>query len=1133
MINRDAIKLIVILWMTLMVVASQAQNIGINATGSTPNNSAGLDVDFTNKGMLVPRVALTGTADVATIATPATSLLVYNTATAGVAPNNVVPGFYYWSGSSWMRLVSSATATNIDWSTTGNSGTNYSNFIGTTDNVPLKFKVNNVFAGKISDTNLVIGVDAFKNNGIRNTVFGTKAMKQPFASFDNVVIGHEAMLTGWVNNSYNVAIGSSALRGGGEANIAIGYQSLYTGNYSGAIAIGNASSYNGASGIAIGNSAKYNATFDSYGIGIGEAALYKDRGYWNTSIGHSSMYENLTGTNNVALGIESLRDNTTGNSNTALGHLALINSNGSMNTSVGDSSGRTNTLGNLNTYLGYNSRSSFTPAGLTNSTAIGANSYVSASNSLILGNNANVGIGTSAPTEKLEVVGKTKTNQLQVVTGATNGYILTSDATGNGTWQNPGSIFGWGVTGNSGTNSVTNFMGTTDAQDLVFKTDNIERMRMLSTGNVGIGNVASPTAALTINSNITGVMPGVPGMIIGNNGNSFITIGKDASNFLHIAWLDPNYGEIYVPSKPLVLQRSGFGGNVGISTTSPLVKLDLRGINLKNTTAVFNNLFQIGSSDAASPLAIQMGIKTDAVATNRYGAIEVDDAGTKRNLILQSTGGDVGIGTLTPGAKLEVAGQVKITGGTPGVGRVLVSDATGLASWQTLTSSSWDLSGNTGTSAATNFIGSTDANDFVTRTNNIERSRITSAGNFGIGDATPSALFTVGNGDLFQVVSTGHMRNINGTAALPSHSFTGDNDNGIYLSGANEMSLSTAATQRAVITSAGNFGIGDATPAALFTVGNGDLFQVVSTGHMRNINGTAALPSHSFVNDDDNGMYLSTTNELSFSTAATQRMVVSSTGNVGIANATPLNKLDVAGAGTASNGVAGFNEVVAHFKNTNAATHSAISVDALTSQDPVIYLAENGSPYWDIRNDSDGPDKFQIRWQGGSGSNTPRFTIDNAGNVGIGTTAPTQRLHVVGNGLFTGTVTASCGVLACSDIRYKTNVQSILNPLEKINAITGVTYDWLVNEFPEKGFTDQKQIGFIAQELEKILPEMVHTDEDGYKTVDYAKVTPVLVEAMKEQQTQIEDLKTQYESLLKEVLQMKMAMSNSTTEAKK
>lgn len=82
-----------------------SQNIGINATGAAPNASAGLDVDFTNKGLLVPRVALTATNAAGPIAAPTTSLLVYNTATAGAAPNNVYPGYYYWNGAAWVRQV--------------------------------------------------------------------------------------------------------------------------------------------------------------------------------------------------------------------------------------------------------------------------------------------------------------------------------------------------------------------------------------------------------------------------------------------------------------------------------------------------------------------------------------------------------------------------------------------------------------------------------------------------------------------------------------------------------------------------------------------------------------------------------------------------------------------------------------------------------------------------------------------------------------------------------------------------------------------------------------------------------------------------------------------------------------------
>ncbi len=81
-----------------------SQNVGINTAGTTPAASAGLDVDFTDKGVLLPRVALTAKNAAGPITSPATSLIVYNTATAGTAPNNVNPGYYYWNGASWERL---------------------------------------------------------------------------------------------------------------------------------------------------------------------------------------------------------------------------------------------------------------------------------------------------------------------------------------------------------------------------------------------------------------------------------------------------------------------------------------------------------------------------------------------------------------------------------------------------------------------------------------------------------------------------------------------------------------------------------------------------------------------------------------------------------------------------------------------------------------------------------------------------------------------------------------------------------------------------------------------------------------------------------------------------------------------
>ena len=134
------------------------------------------------------------------------------------------------------------------------------------------------------------------------------------------------------------------------------------------------------------------------------------------------------------------------------------------------------------------------------------------------------------------------------------------------------------------------------------------------------------------------------------------------------------------------------------------------------------------------------------------------------------------------------------------------------------------------------------------------------------------------------------------------------------------------------------------------------------------------------------------------------------------------------------------------------------------------------------------------------------------GNVGIGTAAPSSKLEVCGNTRIIGTLnvsstlTSSSGITCPSDFRYKKNITAIENPLQKLMLINGVNYYWKTNEFPEMNFNDKPQTGFIAQDLEKIFPEMVFTDERGYKSIDYSRLTPVLVETIKEQQKQLTEL---------------------------
>jgi hypothetical protein len=119
-----------------------------------------------------------------------------------------------------------------------------------------------------------------------------------------------------------------------------------------------------------------------------------------------------------------------------------------------------------------------------------------------------------------------------------------------------------------------------------------------------------------------------------------------------------------------------------------------------------------------------------------------------------------------------------------------------------------------------------------------------------------------------------------------------------------------------------------------------------------------------------------------------------------------------------------------------------------------------------------------------------------SGNLGIGSTNPTSKLHVIGDVRVTGIVTAT-DFNSTSDISLKDNIQTIANPLDKIIKLNGVTFNWKENQKPS--------IGVIAQELEEVLPELV--TQGDVKSVNYNGLIGVLIEAVKEQQKQIEELK--------------------------
>ncbi len=94
----------------------------------------------------------------------------------------------------------------------------------------------------------------------------------------------------------------------------------------------------------------------------------------------------------------------------------------------------------------------------------------------------------------------------------------------------------------------------------------------------------------------------------------------------------------------------------------------------------------------------------------------------------------------------------------------------------------------------------------------------------------------------------------------------------------------------------------------------------------------------------------------------------------------------------------------------------------------------------------------------------------------------------------------SQGIQETSDARFKKNITGISNALSTVLSLEGVTYNWRTEEFPERAFSERMEFGVIAQQIEKYVPELVSTDEDGYKSVQYSHMVPLLLEAIKEQQ---------------------------------
>ncbi len=365
-----------------------SQSVGIGT--STPNSSAQLDISHTSKGLLIPRMT---TGAISLVTNPAKGLMIYDS-----VKNQLMVNMGNTVSPNWQTIV-----LNSGWSLNGNTGINPSNqFIGTTDNSPIQFRINNRFAGLLDSVTgqALFGYGAGAlSTGYNNVGIGYKALFNNTSGYSNIAIGPGALFKNtiaWFNigvgdsalynnvNGFCTAIGSKALfsNTSGSDNNAVGYRSLF-------------SNLTGYGNNAFGYRSLYYNTGGSANTGLGDEALFVNTtGYGNTAIGYSSLINNTDGTLNVSVGLDALHDNSTslGSYNTGIGTAALYHTSASQyNTAIGYHAAYLRDMGYNNTFIG--AFSDAIDVGYYNSIAIGKGATCTGSSQAIIGNSSTVLIG--------------------------------------------------------------------------------------------------------------------------------------------------------------------------------------------------------------------------------------------------------------------------------------------------------------------------------------------------------------------------------------------------------------------------------------------------------------------------------------------------------------------------------------------------------------------------------------------------------------------------------------------------------------------------------------------------------------------------------------------------------------------
>jgi hypothetical protein len=649
------------------------------------------------------------------------------------------------------------------------------------------------------------------------------------------------------------------------------------------------------------------------------------------------------------------------------------------------------------------------------------------------------------------LVGGLGTNGYTGATGliGVTGNIGTTGTAGDiGVTGSTGSI---GITGSIGLTGTTGSFGTTGTTGQIGVTGSTGDLGVTgsigATGTTGDMGATGSTGLLGITGSTGSIgFTGATGTV-GATGSMGITGSTGPGTICGSAAV--NYLTKFTSStdmcKSIVYDD---GTNVGIGTTSPLSKLHLVSsspvlLTLERSTNL-NSVIEYKNSNVGSMFA---GLSQ----ANNFAIGITDNLGSSSAVVTVTPAGFVGIGTITPTRALDVNGVMWLSGSgnSSNEADILFDNAGSIAASQSHLYFTSDGDAN----------GSGDHIFKVgleSTSSSTELMRIKNNGYVGIGTSSPASLLHLSSSDItaYSASSSTWQQAIIPTLKIQNSANNNSANSQIVLS-------SRSSSERAV---------------RLVHVASG------SGSQLGIITGAAG--------------------------AEAERMRIDYNGNVGIGTSAPDQLLELSGGGIQLNGTYGIGFNSDSVDNSNASSDRAkmyydyhlfgSNLDGLVIEKTD---ANNLAPDGGIAFANKGSDNVR----------NIAMSIRGSGNIGIGTLSPSEKLEVCGNLKVIGTINASSTInasqsISCSsDVRFKKNITPLPNALTSVMKLQGVNYYWKTTEFPEKQFANTKQVGFIAQDLEKIYPEMVITDKEGYKSVDYSRLTPVLVEAMKEQQKIIEE----------------------------